>query len=49
MRTKIDAGKIATSAGCAMIIASGKGPTGHLNAIDDGALAPPGLRPRARP
>ncbi len=24
MRTKIDAGKIATSAGCAMIIASGK-------------------------
>ncbi|MGE7370566.1 glutamate 5-kinase [Neorhizobium sp. NPDC001467] len=36
MRTKIDAGKIATTAGCAMIIASGK--TDHpLRAIDDGA------------
>ncbi|MFN7102179.1 MAG: glutamate 5-kinase [Pseudorhizobium sp.] len=36
MRTKIDAGKIATSAGCAMIIASGK--TEHpLKAIGDGA------------
>jgi glutamate 5-kinase len=36
MRTKIDAGKIATSAGCAMIIASGK--TEHpLKAIEDGA------------
>ena len=35
MRTKIDAGKIATSAGCAMIIASGK--TEHpLKAIEDG-------------
>ncbi|HEV7435952.1 MAG TPA: glutamate 5-kinase [Pseudorhizobium sp.] len=34
MRTKIDAGKIATSAGCAMIIASGK--TEHpLAAIDE--------------
>jgi glutamate 5-kinase len=36
MRTKIDAGKIATSAGCAMIIASGK--VDHpLQAIIDGA------------
>ncbi|MBU1313830.1 MAG: glutamate 5-kinase [Alphaproteobacteria bacterium] len=36
MRTKIDAGKIATSAGCAMIIASGK--TEHpLKAIEHGA------------
>lgn len=36
MRTKIDAGKIATGAGCAMIIASGK--TEHpLNAIENGA------------
>ena len=36
MRTKIDAGKIATSAGCAMIIASGK--VEHpLRAIRDGA------------
>jgi len=36
MRTKIDAGKIATSAGCAMIIASGK--VEHpLRAIMDGA------------
>lgn len=36
MRTKIDAGKIATSAGCAMIIASGK--VEHpLKAIADGA------------
>ena len=36
MRTKIDAGKIATSAGCAMIIASGK--VDHpLRAIIDGA------------
>ncbi len=36
MRTKIDAGKIATAAGCAMIIASGK--TDHpLRAIEDGA------------
>ncbi|MBP1851981.1 glutamate 5-kinase [Rhizobium halophytocola] len=35
MRTKIDAGKIATGAGCAMIIASGK--TEHpLRAIEDG-------------
>jgi glutamate 5-kinase len=35
MRTKIDAGKIATSAGCAMIIASGK--TDHpLRAIEQG-------------
>ncbi|HEX2147953.1 MAG TPA: glutamate 5-kinase [Pseudorhizobium sp.] len=36
MRTKIDAGKIATSAGCAMIIASGK-KEHPLAAIDDGA------------
>ncbi|MHB0954039.1 MAG: glutamate 5-kinase [Allorhizobium sp.] len=36
MRTKIDAGKIATGAGCAMIIASGK--TNHpLKAISEGA------------
>ncbi|RYD82906.1 MAG: glutamate 5-kinase, partial [Sphingomonadales bacterium] len=36
MRTKIDAGKIATTAGCAMIIASGK--VDHpLSAIMDGA------------
>ncbi|MDY6961998.1 MAG: glutamate 5-kinase, partial [Pseudomonadota bacterium] len=36
MRTKIDAGKIATGAGCAMIIASGK--TEHpLKAIEEGA------------
>lgn len=36
MRTKIDAGKIATSAGCAMIIASGK-TMNPLSAIDNGA------------
>ncbi|MGG7519601.1 glutamate 5-kinase [Allorhizobium undicola] len=36
MRTKIDAGKIATSAGCAMIITSGK-PLNPLKGIDDGA------------
>ena len=36
MRTKIDAGKIATGAGCAMIIASGK-PEHPLRAIEDGA------------
>ncbi|MGI2035949.1 glutamate 5-kinase [Rhizobium panacihumi] len=36
MRTKIDAGKIATTAGCAMIIASGK-PEHPLRAIEDGA------------
>ncbi|KQW27856.1 glutamate 5-kinase [Rhizobium sp. Root274] len=36
MRTKIDAGKIATSAGCAMIIASGK-PLNPLAAIENGA------------
>lgn len=36
MRTKIDAGKIATAAGCAMIIASGK--ANHpLRAVEDGA------------
>ena len=35
MRTKIDAGKIATSAGCAMIIASGK-PDHPLSAIERG-------------
>ncbi|MCB5203529.1 glutamate 5-kinase [Neorhizobium sp. T786] len=35
MRTKIDAGKIATSAGCAMIIASGK-PDHPLRAIEQG-------------
>ncbi|MFB2552912.1 glutamate 5-kinase [Ensifer soli] len=36
MRTKIDAGKIATTAGCAMIIASGK-PVHPLAAIEAGA------------
>ncbi|MCM2294346.1 glutamate 5-kinase [Allorhizobium sp. BGMRC 0089] len=36
MRTKIDAGKIATSAGCAMIITSGK-PMNPLKGIDNGA------------
>ena len=36
MRTKIDAGKIATKAGCAMIIASGK-EVNPLSAIDTGA------------
>jgi glutamate 5-kinase len=36
MRTKIDAGKIATGAGCAMIIASGK-PDHPLSAIGTGA------------
>lgn len=36
MRTKIDAGKIATSAGCAMIIASGK-TMNPLAAIENGA------------
>jgi glutamate 5-kinase len=51
MRTKIDAGKIATGAGCAMIIASGK--TQHpLTAIDGGArsswFAPSGTPVTAR-
>lgn len=51
MRTKIDAGKIATGAGCAMIIASGK--TEHpLDAIDKGArsswFAPSGTPVTAR-
>lgn len=51
MRTKIDAGKIATGAGCAMIIASGK--TEHpLRAIDAGArsswFAPSGTPVTAR-
>ena len=36
MRTKIDAGKIATSAGCAMIIASGK-MMNPLSSIENGA------------
>ncbi|MDM9621241.1 glutamate 5-kinase [Rhizobium sp. S96] len=36
MRTKIDAGKIATTAGCAMIIASGKTES-PLSAIENGA------------
>ncbi|MBR0557760.1 glutamate 5-kinase [Ciceribacter sp. L1K23] len=36
MRTKIDAGKIATGAGCAMIIASGK-MVNPLSAIENGA------------
>ncbi|MCO5734597.1 glutamate 5-kinase [Rhizobium sp. SSA_523] len=51
MRTKIDAGKIATSAGCGMIIASGK--SDHpLQSIDNGArsswFAPSGTPVTAR-
>lgn len=51
MRTKIDAGKIATGAGCGMIIASGK--TDHpLKAIESGArssfFAPSGTPVTAR-
>ncbi|MBB3977099.1 glutamate 5-kinase [Rhizobium azooxidifex] len=51
MRTKIDAGKIATAAGCAMIIASGK--SDHpLRAIAEGVrsswFAPAGLPVTAR-
>jgi len=51
MRTKIDAGKIATGAGCGMIIASGK--TDHpLKAIEEGArsswFAPSGTPVTAR-
>lgn len=51
MRTKIDAGKIATTAGCAMIIASGK-PEHPLQAIESGArsswFAPAGSPVTAR-
>ena len=51
MRTKIDAGKISTSAGCAMIIASGK-PDHPLRAIEEGArfswFAPSGTPVAAR-
>ncbi|SMC88451.1 glutamate 5-kinase [Rhizobium sp. RU36D] len=51
MRTKIDAGKIATGAGCAMIIASGK-PLHPLKAIREGAhhswFAPSGTPVTAR-
>ncbi|CAN7344535.1 glutamate 5-kinase [Rhizobium sp. LjRoot30] len=51
MRTKIDAGKIATVAGCAMIIASGK-PDHPLQAIENGArsswFAPSGTPVTAR-
>nr|WP_316650909.1 glutamate 5-kinase [uncultured Gellertiella sp.] len=51
MRTKIDAGKIATSAGCAMIIASGK-PDHPLKAVEAGArsswFAPSGTPVTAR-
>ncbi len=51
MRTKIDAGKIATSAGCAMIIASGK-PDHPIRAIEEGArsswFAPSGTPVTAR-
>ena len=51
MRTKIDAGKIATSAGCAMIIASGK-EEHPLAAIENGArsswFAPSGSPVTAR-
>ncbi len=35
MKTKIDAGKIATASGCAMIIASGK-PDGPISALENG-------------
>lgn len=38
MRTKIDAGKIATAAGCAMIIASGK-PLNPIKGVDAGSLS----------
>ena len=51
MRTKIDAGKIATGSGCAMIIASGK-PDHPLKAIENGArssfFAPSGTPVTAR-
>ncbi|MCM2448797.1 glutamate 5-kinase [Agrobacterium vitis] len=47
MRTKIDAGKIATSAGCAMIITSGK-LLNPLRGIDEGA-AHSWFAPSARP
>ncbi|MEK1949974.1 MAG: glutamate 5-kinase [Ensifer adhaerens] len=51
MRTKIDAGKIATTAGCSMIIASGK-PNHPLAAIEEGArsswFAPSGSPVTAR-
>ncbi len=51
MRTKIDAGKIATAAGCGMIIASGK-TLNPLRAIDEGArsswFAPSGTPVTAR-
>src|SRR6478735_1526331 len=51
MRTKIDAGKIATTAGCAMIIASGKTDS-PLSAIENGArsswFAPSGTPVTAR-
>ncbi|SOC37487.1 glutamate 5-kinase [Rhizobium subbaraonis] len=51
MRTKIDAGKIATAAGCAMIIASGK-PDHPLRAVAEGArsswFAPSGSPVAAR-
>jgi glutamate 5-kinase len=51
MRTKIDAGKIATTSGCAMIIASGK-PIIPLKAIENGArsswFAPSGTPVTAR-
>ena len=48
MRTKIDAGKIATGAGCAMIIASGKRRSSAV-ARSREARAPPGSRPSANP
>ena len=51
MRTKIDAGKIATTSGCAMIIASGK-PDSPLSAIENGVrsswFAPSGTPVTAR-
>ncbi len=47
MKTKIEAGKIATAAGAAMVIASGR--LKHpLAAIDASARAPPGSRRRRR-
>lgn len=51
MRTKIDAGKIATGAGCAMIIASGK-PLNPIKSVDAGSpsswFAPSGTPVTAR-
>ena len=48
MRTKIDAGKIATSAGCAMIIASGK-PDHPLRDIENGTARSSWFAPSGTP